>query len=447
VDEAQSGTEGVVATGGLTALTNELDPTSTGRGHRRRVRFVRLQNKHRRAEQDGGDRRRRPNARDQETWALYSLLGLVGYLLTALGATLAPLQDDLDVERAQVAFYPSLFAAGLLAIGVAGSAVVGRIGRVTYSRLALVLMVAGGLALCSGNRPLTMIGAALLGLGAAAVVQLVPAALTETHGDAAATALGEANALSSAAAVAGPLCVGAAIGLGIGWRAGFLALPLAAAVALAPLTRQLAPARRVAAGWASSDDLDEEDEGTSDQADDGPILGVWFNLLLAISVEFCVVFWAPEALIDWHDAGDGLAAALAGLFLLGMAVVRAGSSRLLAGREPRLVTAASALVAVGGFAAFWAGPNLLVAGLGLVVLGGGVALLYPVTVASVVAAWPSRPDAAAGRAALASALAVGAAPLALAAVAEVIGLRLSYLLVPIFLGLLVGRATCHTVRQ
>jgi MFS family permease len=406
---------------------------------------VRLQNKDRRAERDGRGQLPRPGGRDRETWALYGLLGLVGYLLTALGATLAPLQDDLDVARAQVAFYPSLFAAGLLVIGVAGSAVVGRIGRVTYSRLSLLLMVAGGLALCSGNRPLTMVGAALLGLGAAAVVQLVPAALTETNGDAAATALGEANALSSAAAVAGPLCVGAAIGLGIGWRAGFLALPLAAAVILAPLTRQLAPARRVTAGSMPSDD--EEDEQLAAHTDDSPILGVWFNLLLAISVEFCVVFWAPEALIDWHRAGDGLAAALAGLFVLGMAVVRAGSARLLAGRDPRRVTAASALVAVAGFAAFWAGPNLLVAGLGLVVLGGGVALLYPVTVASVVSAWPSRPDAAAGRAALASALAVGAAPLALAAVAEVIGLRPAYLLVPVLLGLLVGRATCHTVRQ
>src|SRR4029450_10246045 len=96
---------------------------------------------------------------------------------------------------------------------------------------------------------------------------------------------------------------------------------LAAPVALAPPTRRLAPAGVVVAGWTSSDD--EEDDQTSDQAGDGPILGVWFNLLLAISVEFCVIFWAPEALIDWHEAGDGLAAALAGLFVLGMAVVRA----------------------------------------------------------------------------------------------------------------------------
>jgi predicted MFS family arabinose efflux permease len=404
---------------------------------------VRQQNKGRVAGWDDSDRRHPLGGRDPETWALYGLLGMVGYLLTALGATLAPLQRDLDVARTQVAFYPSLFAAGLLVIGIAGSAVVGRIGRVTYSRLSLLLMAIAALALCSGNRPLTMIGAALLGLGAAAVVQLVPAALTETHGDAAAAALSEANAVSSAAAVAGPLCVGAAIGLGIGWRAGFLALPLAAAVALAPLTRRLAPAGHPAEGWRSAH---REQERASGETGDGPILGAWFNLLLAISVEFCVVFWAPEALSARHDAGAGMAAALAGLFVLGMAVVRAGSARMLAGRDPHRVTAVSSLVAVAGFAAFWAGPDLFLAGLGLVVLGGGVALLYPVTVASVVSAWPSRPDAAAGRAALASALAVGAAPLALATVAEVVGLRPAYLLVPVLLGLLVGRATCHTVR-
>ena len=397
---------------------------------------MRLQNKDR---LDGGELR--SGGRDPETWALYGLLGLVGYLLTALGATLAPLQRDLDVSRAQVAFYPSLFAGGLLVIGIAGTAVVSRIGRVTYSRVALLLMVAGALALCSGNRPLTMAGAALLGLGAAAVVQLVPAALTEAHGDTAATALGEANALSSAAAVAGPLCVGAAIGLGAGWRAGFLVLPLAAAVALAPLTRRLSPAAPVSA------DGDPPEPGAVDRpGDDGPLLGVWCNLLLAISVEFCVVFWAAEALIDWHGAGAGLAAALAGSFVLGMAAVRAASARLLAGRDPQRVTAASALIALAGFAAFWAGPDLLVAAIGLVVLGGGIALLYPVTVALVVAAWPARSDAAAGRAALASALAVGGAPLALAGVAEVVGLRPAYLLVPALLGLLLGRA-CHTVRR
>ena len=136
-----------------------------------------------------------------------------------------------------------------------------------------------------------MIGAALLGLGAAAVVQLVPAALTETHGDAAATALGEANALSSAAAVAGPVCR-SGDRAGIGWRAGFLALPLGGRrVGAAERDNSLPPGGSPRSGRRRTT---KRMKGPSDRADDGPILGVWFNLLLAISVEFCVVFWAPR---------------------------------------------------------------------------------------------------------------------------------------------------------
>ncbi|HEY8093186.1 MAG TPA: hypothetical protein VID93_05365, partial [Acidimicrobiales bacterium] len=55
--------------------------------------------------------------RDRRTWSLYGLIGLVGFLLNGLGAVLAPLQRDLHVDRAQVAYYPSLFAVGLLAFG------------------------------------------------------------------------------------------------------------------------------------------------------------------------------------------------------------------------------------------------------------------------------------------------------------------------------------------
>ena len=80
------------------------------------------------------------------------------------------------------------------------------------------------------------------------------------------------------------------------------------------------------------------------------------------------------------------------------------------------------------------------AGFGLLVTGMGIALLYPVTVSRVVAAWPDRPDAASARAALASGLAIGGAPLLLATMAEFVGLRAAYLLVPALLGMLLWRA-------
>ena len=63
-----------------------------------------------------------------------------------------------------------------------GPRLVGAVGRVTLGRLSLGLIGAGALLLCSGWRPATMVGAALLGLGSATVVQLVSAGLADQHG-------------------------------------------------------------------------------------------------------------------------------------------------------------------------------------------------------------------------------------------------------------------------
>jgi hypothetical protein len=52
--------------------------------------------------------------RDRLTLVLYAALGMLGFLLNGIGAVLAPLQEQLGVSRAEVAFYPSLFAVALV---------------------------------------------------------------------------------------------------------------------------------------------------------------------------------------------------------------------------------------------------------------------------------------------------------------------------------------------
>jgi len=96
-------------------------------------------------------------------------------------------------------------------------------------------------------------------------------------------------------------------------------------------------------------------------------------------------------------------------------------------------------VAATGVALFWAAPVLPLAGVGLAVTGLGVALLYPTTVSRTVAAWPHASDRAAARAALASGVAVGGAPLVLARLADLTGLRAAYLVVPLLLAALTAR--------
>ena len=154
------------------------------------------------------------------------------------------------------------------------------------------------------------------------------------------------------------------------------------------------------------------------------MVGRWVDLLVAVSIEFCMVFWAASAFIAWDRASASQGAALASLFLVGMAGARLSSARIIRRvPNPRNVVLLCTAGATAGFVLFWAAPNLALAAAGLLAAGLGVGLLYPTTVSRVVAAWPHAPDRAAARAALASGLAIGGAPFLLAQISDAAGLR------------------------
>jgi MFS family permease len=366
-------------------------------------------------------------SRGYATWLMYAVLACTAFMLNGLGAVLAPLQLELHVSRGEVAFYPSLFAAGLVVVGIAGGPLLNRIGRSAALRLAIAGMMLGGLLIAVPLHIATLLGALLVGLGAALFVQLVPAVLTATEPQAPAAAIGEANGLASGASVLAPLAVAAALAAGLGWRTGYLAIPLVALAAIAlPAWRFAIPEAKTSTG--------ETGDASS------PMPGRWLDLVLAVSVEFCMVFWAASAFIAWDRASPSQAPALASLFLVGMATARALSTRII-GRVPdqRALILACTAAALAGFALFWAAPNLTFAAAGLLVTGIGVALLYPTTVSRVIAAWPHAPDRASARAALGSGLAIGVAPFLLAQMSDRIGLRAAFLIVPVLLVVLAVR--------
>ena len=353
----------------------------------------------------------------------------MAFLLNGLGAVLAPLQVELGVKRGDVAFYPSLFALGLVVVGLSGGSLIGRIGRRATLRLSISGMVLGALLFAVPGRIPTLLGALLLGLGAALLIQLMPAFLAAIHGRSATAAVGEANGVASAASVVAPLAVGAALSVGLGWRIGYLALPLVAlAAAFFPAWRLNVPVAQTYAGDPRSRTV-------------APLLGRWFDLLVAVSIEFCMIFWAASAMGEWHPATAGQAPALASLFLVGMAAARFLASpitRLLP--DTRILILTSIGVAAAGFALFWSVPNLVVAAAGLAVTGLGIAMLYPTIVSLVIATWPQAPDQAAARAALASGLAIGVTPFLLGRLSDAIGLRAAYLIVPALLVVLAVRS-------
>lgn len=367
-------------------------------------------------------------SRGHATWLLYGVFSCMAFLLNGLGAVLPPLQRELHVSRGEVAFYPSLFAVGLVVVGLAGGPLVGRIGRATALRLAIAWMILGGLLIAAPVQVATLLGALLVGLGSALLIQLVPAILSAAQPQAPAAAIGEANGLASATSVLAPLAVSASLAAGLGWRAGYLVAPL---LALGALTL---PSWRLAIPDAPTSAPDTRSGAPS------PMLGRWLDLLLAVSVEFCMVFWAASAFIAWDRATLSQAPALASLFLVGMATARALSARII-GLIPdqRALILACIAAALAGFALFWAAPTLTLAAAGLLVTGLGVALLYPTTVIRVIAAWPHAPDRASARAALGSGVAIGLAPFLLAQMSDRIGLRGAFLIVPVLLLLLAVR--------
>ena len=210
-----------------------------------------------------------------------------------------------------------------------------RVGHRVGLVAAITGQIAGALLLASSVRVLTLIGAALLGLGSALIIQLVPAALGARHPRFTTAVLGEANAVSSFASLLAPAAVAGAIGLGVGWAAGYLLPVLPVAVALLVV---LLMQRR---DWEqASDAAAQRSEPTPGPGlEPGRLLPRWIALLLAVSVEFCLVFWAADAFTEWHGAGPAAAPVLAAMFLLGMAVVRAASAKThrgaaSAGRHP-----------------------------------------------------------------------------------------------------------------
>jgi len=363
--------------------------------------------------------------RSVSTWAAYGTLGLLGFWLNGLGTILAPLRADLGVDRSEVAFYPSLFAVALVLTGLTGERLVRAVGRRSTMALSVVGMAAGAGLLCVPNRWVTLAGALVLGIGCALTLQTVMVALAEEFPSLSGRANSEANGLASLMAILVPWLVGGSMALGLGWRLGYLAVPLVAAVfVILALARSGRPDAATAASPLAA--------GGEHQ----PMIWRWVVLVFAVSAEFCCLLWAADAFTAWHHLSTAAAATCLSAFLVGMAVGRVVLSARTSAHPVRVVIWRQVALAAVGFGLFWAAPWWPVSVAGLLVIGLGISVIYPVGVSHAIAAWPDRPDAAASRTLFASGVAIAGAPYLLARLADVADIRQAYLVVPVVLALL-----------
>lgn len=369
-----------------------------------------------------------PSWRDGLTLRAYGMLACLGFALVGLGAVLPGVQGELELSPGLLAGLPTLFALWFVAVGLGGRVLLDRFGPERLLAISSAIIAIGSV-LAALPTPVALVaGLTIVGLGGALVVVGVPAALGTAHPQRLRRALTEANALSVLAGMAAPTAVSVAVTAGLGWRIGYL-LPL---VLLALLG--LRPGRSAARDDPAGTPVPDE---STPAGPVGAVAPSWFGVVLAVMIEFVFTLWSGVAIQDWHATTTATAALGPLFFVAGMAAGRMVSAALDDHLTPGRITAVAVTFVVVGFIGFRGAGSASLGFAWLVVAGLGVAPLYPLTLTQLLAA--SSPTAGARWGAVASGTAIAVSPQILGRVADEVGLRTAFAIVPVLACLLVGQ--------
>jgi MFS transporter, DHA1 family, inner membrane transport protein len=319
----------------------------------------------------------------------------------------------------------------MIVVGLFGDRVVCRYGRRVALALGAAGAASGAILLCTASSAwASNASCVLIGALGALITAVVPALLADLHGAKRHVAITEASAASYAFAIMAPLMTSLSIALIADWRPAVLTGALLGVLILVAFRRaEIVDAVRTdasagaglpAAYWA-----------------------YWCLLVTVISIEFCILLWAPEFLGKVTGLPQAHAASAAA-FALAMLVGRTAGSGVVRYARPQRLFGVALLVAALGFLALLGAGRPALAIAGLFVLGLGVALLYPLTVGFAIGAAGERGDTASARFMLAARLAIASMLVLLGALADEVGLHLVPLMVP---GLVTLALICFVVAQ
>jgi MFS family permease len=363
--------------------------------------------------------------RDRATWLAYVHIGLFGYFLYAFGPSIALLRDDRGYSRTVASLHGTAMALGAVVVGLLAVHIVRRTGRGLFLRMGSVTLAAG-LLLYTGFSPLpvTLLGALVASGGGTMIMVGVNAFLPDHHGPAGPRAMSEAHGLGATMGLLGPLAVGLGVAIGWGWRVGLL-VTIVGLVAL-----EVVRGNRLT-----------EFDGTHGHPDDepghaprGPLTRrFWIAMAvfgMCAGTEFCLTLWGSDLLRDRAGLGSAAAAAALVTIVGGMAVGRVAGAPLVSRYDPDHVLVATMGLTVVGFAIAWFSAAPVPMLLGFAVTGLGLGLQSPLAIGRAVIAADGQADRGAGLTSVAAGLASGIAPFVLAAVADHVGVRIAFLIVP-----------------
>lgn len=364
-----------------------------------------------------------------EHLVVYAAMASVGSVLNGIGSTVAFLERDLALTPVQTGLYPLFVAIALLGVSLRSDDLVAAIGRRMALWLAVTVMLVGAVLFASEiSWEASAAGAVVIGIGVAVALQIVPAMLFDARGSMSVGPLAKSQAMASTATLLTPLLIALAITVGTGWRAGFLFLPLVAFVTLTSAIRKtvLTPI---------AEPRDKYGVFTrGEHAVAWSFWRRWFDVVLVVAVEFCMLYWTASYLVTQLDISKRQAALMTAIFLGGMAAGRAAGGKFGDHIVDLRRAYLAALVLSGcGFGLFWSFDIALTVAVGLLLTGLGVALLTPIAIVRGLTQIPGRSDYASARNALAPGVAIAAGPFLLAGLASAVGLRLAFILVPLLL--------------
>ena len=360
--------------------------------------------------------------RDELTWLAYGMLGFYNYLLSGLGPLMPSLREELGLSYTIASLHFSAFAVGMILAGLVGDRVVRRYGRMKVFWGGAAGLAAGAVALTLVHSPIQTVGSVLLmgGVGSLVLV-LIPAILSDRHGENRAIAIVEANTLSAATGAMAGLLIGLGEQTPAGWRGVLLlslAIPLFLVIRFGRVS--LPAAQRIGVQRHAGTRL--------------PLAywAFWLGVVLVVGTEFSLIFWGADFLVT-AGLSTSVAATTVSLFLWGMVAGRVTGRQIARWMPAEQLLLLALGVSGGGFIVYWLAPAVPVVVLGLFVAGLGVANLYPLIVALALGAAPGQSNEAGARLTFASGTAILAAPLLLGALADAVGIHLAYGVVPIFL--------------
>lgn len=369
---------------------------------------------------------------------IYSYVTLAAYIwgVYGLGPALLLMRDETGMSRTMSSLHSTGLALGIVVAGFTGAQFVRRLGRGGTLQVGAALASAGVLGLALFGAPwLSLPSTVLLGLGGSIATNAMNAYFSVHHGRHAAAAIGESNAGAVLAGLVAPLVMGALVAADVNWRFALLVPVFMFAGA------------RIFRGDA--DDLEIQGEASHDVGASLPRLywWSWLAMTLCVATEFSFVLWSGDVLRDQAQVSTATAASSLSAVAIGMMLARLTISKLNKHFDIERVFLASLLLPIIAWVPMWLSHNATLILLAMFVVGVGLGYHYPLTLNRMLVAAPGMPDAAAARSALASGLAIGASPFALAMLSDSFGLHTAFVMVPVLLALCIVLVLTHPVRH